>query len=109
TAYRGNGHHHITLGQRDTNRLRHPEKIKDHLLAGMVRTGGVSRRRPDTLVLHLEHLLCCELFISSIAPVPHPYLAVEPFGCRLGEAVSEYPQHNSTIVVSRKICRQRIN
>ena len=65
----------------------------------MVRTGGITRCRPDALVLLSDQFIIPQCFGRRITPVPPAYALMQQFSICLGETVCQGLQHDLAVIV----------
>ncbi len=92
-------HHGVTFGELDAGFLFCLQQIKQCAFLGMIRTGRITSRRSNTLILLLDQLRVTEGFITGIAPEFFTHPLMHGFGKGFGKTVSQCQQHDGPVII----------
>jgi len=99
TAHGRRGQHGERIGEDHAGVPVGRQQLEERTLLGVVRTGGIARRRADALVFLGDELGVGERFAGNIAPQLRAHAIVEMLRERLGKPVRDRLQHDRAVVV----------
>src|SRR5688572_9625757 len=98
-AHRSGRQHGKAFGQGDARALLGLEQIEEDALLGVIWTGGVARRGPDSLETLLDEPLIVQCLVRCVTPELLAYPLVQPLREGLGQPIGQRLGQNGAVVI----------